>query len=176
MAISINGRGYRVKRIALGLGVGILTLAGASFAATSQQFLVKLTINKSCTIDKPADVDFSSATFLTNVVDATTSVTVNCTKGTTAHIWLSGTPGSRKMTNTSNADVVNYDLWQDLNHSVSWDASDAGSPSVTGAGVDSSGATLDSTTTSVTVYGEVPVQSTPSTGTYQDTVTATVSF
>lgn len=154
----------------------LLAVSGASVAATvTDSFDVKLKVNKNCTVDAINDMVFADQTFLLNPVTATTSVTVNCTKGTSAAVTLSGTGGSRTMSNGT--DTITYDLYSDSTHSTYWDS--ATGPTITGAGVNSSGTTLDATTatgTTRTIYGRVPAQDTDTTGDYAATVVATVTF
>lgn len=154
----------------------LLVTSGAVVAATvTDTFDVKLKINKNCTVNAISDLLFTDQTFLSSAVTATSSVTVNCTKGTSAAVTLSGTGGSRTLSNGT--DTITYDLYSDSTHSTYWDSATA--VTITGAGVNSSGATLDASTatgTTRTIYGRVPAQDTETTGDYADTVTATVTF
>lgn len=154
----------------------LLAVSGAGVAGTvNDSFDVKLKITDNCTVDDISDMEFADQTFLLNPVTATTSVTVNCTKGTSASVTLSGTGGSRTMSNGTN--TITYDLYSDSTHTTYWDATT--DVTITGAGVNSSGATLDATTatgTTRTIYGHVPAQDTATTGDYTATVMATVTF
>lgn len=155
----------------------LLMVSGAGGAATvTRVFEVRLTILNNCTVDAISDLDFGNQAFLSVDVDSATSITVNCTKGTSAVVDLSGTGGARTMTNGT--DTIAYDLYQDAGRTTYWDATTT--VTITGAGVDASGATLDASTgatgTTRTIYGRVPAQNTNTTGAYADTVTATVTF
>jgi spore coat protein U-like protein len=154
----------------------LLAVSGAGWSATvSDTFDVKLKINKNCTVDAIADMTFADQTFLQAPVTATSSVTVNCTKGTNATVTMSGTGGSRTMSNT--VDTITYDLYSDAGYTTYWDS--ATGVTIGGAGVNASGTTLDASTTTGTtrtIYGRVPAQSTKTTGDYSATVMATVTF
>ncbi|MGO2143591.1 MAG: Csu type fimbrial protein [Serratia bockelmannii] len=160
----------------------------ANAAGTLQGTLgVTLTIGAGCTIaggdSSGAANNFGSISFgtypsLNNIIDATAtgssggSLTLNCTKDTEYTVALgnglnnaSGT--QRRMVNSAKSDeYINYNLYQDAEHSVVW-----------GSGVNAMTATADGTPKQLIVYGRVPASATtPNAGTYNDTVTMTVSW
>lgn len=160
-----------------GFGLVLLAVAGAASAATAVSNVnVTLTINKNCTITTLQDVNFGAPAFLNANVDATGSVRVDCTKGTPATVTLGNganydtTNTVRRMTNST--DFVSYRLYSESTHTTEWPAAGV---SVTGGGVDAAGVSLDPATT-LTIYGRVPPQNTNTTGSYTDTVVATVTF
>ena len=74
------------------------------------------------------------------------------------------------MRRAATADYVNYELYSDSGRTDPWTSETP----VTGTGIVSGGAASKDQT--VTVYGRVPPQNTPTPGDYTDTVTATVTF
>lgn len=146
-------------------------LSSANAATDTADFGVQLVVVNSCTItagEGTADMDFGSVTgnIATNI-DASTGLTVNCNDGAEYSIALNDganedTAGQRRMTNGTQ--FVNYSLFSDNGYSVAWGD---------GIEVDGTGTNADQT---VTVYGRVPAGQSVGAGTYNDTVTATITF
>src|SRR5262249_27585908 len=109
---------------------------------------------------------------LSAAVPQTGAVIVTCTNTTPYNIQLDQGAGSgatvtsRRMTGPASA-TVQYGLFQDAGHTTNWGKTN-GTDTVAGTG---SGAAQ-----TVTVYGQVPTQTTPAPGAYADTVNVTVSF
>lgn len=136
----------------------------------SATFGVQATVPANCLI-ATQNIDFGTAGILGSNVDATGQVSVTCTPATAYTISLNngitGTgPTARRM--TLGAQAVTYGLFKDNARSQPWgDATTPGSTVPgTGSGV----------TQAYTVYGRVPPQTTPSPGTYTDTVVVTVTY
>ncbi|MBN9268350.1 MAG: spore coat U domain-containing protein, partial [Hyphomicrobium sp.] len=73
---------------------------------------------------------------------------------------------TRKMTGPEDA-TIDYTLYQSSEHSTVWgDESVVNRKTATGSGI----------AQTHTIYGRVPVQTTPATGTYSDTVTIIVHY
>ncbi|MBP0656299.1 spore coat U domain-containing protein, partial [Mycobacterium tuberculosis] len=104
--------------------------------------------------------------------DASTTLSVQCTNTTPYNIGLNAGTGtgatvaSRKMTGTGGA-LVNYTLYSDNNRTTVWGQT---------IGTDTVSASGSGAAQSYTVYGRVPVQTTPAPGAYTDTITVTVTY
>jgi spore coat protein U-like protein len=115
------------------------------------------------------NINFGDHGVLDAPVDATGGLDVTCTPGTPYTVGLNDglsgdSPTGRRMTRGSQ--TVIYGLYKDAARSLPWGSS--GGDLLAGAGI---GATQ-----SVSVYGRVPAQQTPSPGTYSDTVIVTVTY
>lgn len=114
---------------------------------------------------------FGSAGLLNAAVSATTTVGVQCTNTTPYNVSLSpgaasgATVTSRRM--STGPATISYALYRDSAHTLNWGQT---------VGTDTVGGTGTGTVQVLTVYGLVPVQSTPAPGVYTDTVTATVTY
>ncbi len=163
-------------------GILLTALAGfAAYAATTDTttFKVKLVITESCTISAvtPTDVNFGTvartAAPVTNGV--TGQLSVNCSAGTPYTIGLNGglnsatpaTPslGERRMKHSSAPTLVPYDLFQDLGHATFWGNTAGSWFSKNGIG----SAEL------IPVFGFLTNVNFAA-GSYEDTVTATITY
>ncbi|SEL80522.1 Spore coat protein U (SCPU) domain-containing protein [Pseudoxanthomonas sp. GM95] len=166
------------------IAVALLAACGVASAADTTTFNVKLIVTKACTITAAAatDVDFgSAASTATANVDNTGTLTVQCTPLTPYTVALNagsnaGTTGdvtTRRMKNT-NASIttnnyVGYQLYSDVTRSAVWGAT-TGTNTQAGTGLG-----LNQV---YTVYGRITnlAGNNPATGSYQDTVTATITY
>jgi len=155
-------------RTTLGAGVAMLSAAlspSAGAQTATDTFQVSITIEDSCTISA-VDLDFGSHSTLAALVDADSDITVNCSVGTAYTVGLNqGVNGARLMSDGS--DTVDYELYTSALRVLAWG---------TNAPVDTVGGTGDGTDQTLTVYGRVPAQATPAPATYDDTITATITF
>lgn len=128
------------------------------------------TVSVSCTVSA-ATLNFGSYSSLGTAVDAASTVSVTCSSGSAYTVGLSAGNGSgatvaaRKM--TSGGNTVTYSLYRDSGRSQVWG---------TATGTDTAGGTGTGSAVNHTVYGRVPVQSTPPAGSYSDTVVVTVTY
>ncbi|MYM28722.1 fimbrial major subunit CsuA/B family protein [Duganella sp. CY15W] len=134
-------------------------------------FQVRSTVINDCNINI-GNLVFPDSKLLTGAVTSTASLSIRCSQNTAYRIVLSaGTNGAsataRLMKNIGGPETISYQLSDTLNGS-NWGDGTGGTTVVTGTG--------DGTTVTKTLYGRVPVQSTPSPGDYKDTITATVQF
>ncbi|EKN4913277.1 Csu type fimbrial protein [Yersinia enterocolitica] len=94
-----------------------------------------------------------------------------CSAGTTYNIGIDNGAhallAQRRLAGGT-TEFVNYNLYKDNGYSQAWGAT--GSDQLTGTAV------AISTAIPLTIYGEVPTQTTPSVSTYADTVNVTVSW
>jgi spore coat protein U-like protein len=105
-------------------------------------------------------------------VDQTSTITVECTNTTPYNIGLNqgvngGSVTTRQMKGGPTNQLINYSLSSDAARTVNWGQT-IGTDTVAGTGNGSQQA--------YTVYGRVPPQTTPSPGTYTDTITVTVTY
>jgi spore coat protein U-like protein len=150
-------------------GIFAATIALASSPATA--LAPQGPLAPTCTIDSAAALDFGSQGVLAGNVDQISTIAVTCTNTTPYNIGLDAGTGSgatvatRKMTSARAA--VKYSLYSDSGHTSVWG---------TTVGTDAVAATGDGNSQSYTVYGLVPPQAIPAGGTYNDTITVTVTY
>jgi len=138
----------------------------ASFAFTAQA-----TATNNCTITT-SPLSFGSPVLLSSAVRSTSTLSVQCVNANGYQIALNGgtvanNVGARAMKNAANADTVSYQLSATLDGPL-WGDGTGATTKYTGTGT---GALQ-----SITLFGMVPAQGTPSPGNYKDTVTATIYF
>lgn len=133
---------------------------------------VRITIQAECTVVSAADLDFGTQGVLGADVDQTSTINVQCTDGTPYDVGLDAGTGAgatvaaRYMTGPGAA-VVQYGLYSDPAHSVVWGET---------VSTDTVGGTGNGNSQALTVYGQVPPQTTPAAGAYTDVVTITVTY
>jgi spore coat protein U-like protein len=149
------------------------TSSCATIGSTNAQqaaFTASATLPSVCRITT-AIVDFGTKGVLSTVTDATGTITPTCSATTPYTISLNGgnsgaiDPTQRKMAN--GAVLITYGLYRDSARTLAW-GSTAGTNTVAGTG--------SGLAQALTVYGRVPVQTTPAPGTFTDTVIATVTY
>jgi spore coat protein U-like protein len=137
---------------------------------TSTSTSASATVVTNCNISA-TNLNFGTVGLLTANVDTTTTVAVQCTNATPYNVGLNAGTGtgatvaSRKM--TSGTKTVTYSLYSNSGRTTVW-GNTVGTDTVTGTGSGSN--------QSLTVYGRVPVQTTPAPATYTDTIVATVTY
>jgi spore coat protein U-like protein len=128
------------------------------------------TVSSNCTIAATA-ISFGNQGILSSNKDAQGTLNVQCTNALPYAVSLDGglsgatNPAQRKMT-FSGANIV-YGLYRDAARSLPWGSS---------AGVDTVSGTGTGLTQSINVFGRVAPQTTPSPGTYTDTIVATITY
>jgi spore coat protein U-like protein len=174
----------RVKNLVkAGLVAAAVSGAFASVQAATDTttFLVRIVITESCTISTtaPTNVDFASQARATAAVAlaATGTLNVNCSAGTPYNIGLNGgtntsgtigapVAGQRRMRLGATTNYVPYELYQNTGATTFW-GNTIGTSTLAGTGTGSNQA--------LSVYGRVTSVNFPA-GTYEDTVTATVTY
>jgi spore coat protein U-like protein len=127
---------------------------------------VSATVQGTCTVTG-GTLNFGSVGLLSANVDATATVTPNCSSGTSYTVSLDG--GQNGGTSATNRRMLNgaasvtYGLFTDSGRSNGW----------YGATVSGTG---NGSNQPITVYGRVAPQATPAPATYTDTVVVTVTF
>jgi len=170
--------GEKIKKvIAVFFGI-IPVMASAqtySNGTATATFTVSLTLQANCTITANP-LSFGTTGVLSAAVNQQTTLAVTCTNTTPYNIGLnagtvaSSTVTSRLMAGTATGNTsttVGFQLYQDSGHSTVW-GNTQGTNTVGGTGTGAAQA--------ISIYGQVPAQSTPQPDTYQTTVTATVYF
>jgi len=163
--------------IALAVGPALPVSHAAVYTngTATATFTASITTNPNCTISANA-LSFPTSGELATAVNQQSTLTVACTNTTPYNVGLdAGTVAGSSVTarlmagttagNTST--TLNFQLYQDSTHSTVW-GNTQGTNTVAGTG--------NGASQSITVYGQVPAQTTPKPDTYQTTVTATVYF
>ncbi|HEY0178451.1 MAG TPA: spore coat U domain-containing protein [Dokdonella sp.] len=154
------------------LAAGLVASAPARAATATSQFRVTLTLQAECKLTSASDLAFGTDGVIDATITATSTIGVQCTNTTPYNIGLNAGTGAgatvttRKMTAGTGA-TVNYQLFRDSARTQVWgDTVNSNTQAGTGTGV----------VQSYTVYGSVPVQTTPAAGAYSDTVQVTVTY
>jgi spore coat protein U-like protein len=170
---AVMKRTYVMKRMMILAGVlSVAAMVAPANATTTKTatFLVSLTINSDCSIST-SPLAFGSSGVLAAAINQSTSLTVTCSNTTPYSLGLdagsvSGSTVATRLLSNGTA-TVNFQLYSDTNHSVLW-GNTVGVNTVSGVG--------NGSAQSVTVYGQVAAQATPTASTYTSTVTASVIF
>lgn len=164
---------YRNNFFLLALFFGMANAAPAAIAQTATTtFPVTATVLKSCSVSAtPLAFGTYNPTSATPL-DATTTLSVLCTVGTSFTVGLNAgtaagaTVTTRQMSNGANR--LNYALFQQAGRTTNW----GNTP-----GTDTPPATTAPVTPSaLTVYGRVPAGQNVPAGDYTDTITVTVNY
>jgi spore coat protein U-like protein len=146
--------------------------APAAMAATqTTTFQVTATVQAACLINS-ADTMAFGAYLRKSKSDSTSNVIVTCTNSTGYNVGLDAgtsagaTVTTRKMTGPGGA-FLGYSLFSDANRTVNWGNT---------IGVDTVAGTGNGTPQDLTVYGEIPIGQHPTPGSYNDTITVTLTF
>ena len=147
---------------------GVLAVgASSSYAASATgSFDVTLQVQATCSITA-SNLSFSSITTgTTSNTDATSSLTVNCSTGTPYSVALGNGANFQSVRRMAwGGSTVDYILYQDSSRSIEWNSSST--KASTGNGSDQN----------FTIYGRIPSgQNIRNTGSYGDTVIATVTY
>lgn len=153
---------------ALSAALGSTAMADTATASLP----VSATVQKACRVTANAlsfgNYDPTGSTAL----DASTTISVLCTNGTSYTVGLdaggggSATVSARKMTSGSN--TLNYALYQNASRTTNWgNTGGTDTPAATTAG---------SSAQSHTIYGRVAANQNVADGAYSDTVTVTVNY
>lgn len=150
-------------------GLTLLTACSAMGTVFSLpgSMTAQLQIEPDCTISANP-LDFGTVTSIVQT-DASSNLSVNCTLNGAYSVSLdggttTGNVGDRKM--ELGANTVDYQLYRDAARTLVWGNTPGTTVDGTGSGAPQS----------ITVYGRVPAQGPKPPGTYQDTITATVTF
>lgn len=145
---------------------------GARAANTTTTMAVTATVQPSCTVSATALAFGTYNPLSASPLDGTSTITVNCTTGTTYTVGLNaGTAGGATVTTRQmvlNANTLNYTLYRDSGRTNNW----GNTP-----GTDTpASATATTSAAALTVYGRIPALQNVPAGAYADTVTVTVNY
>lgn len=152
--------------------LAFVCLGGTSSLAAiaTGSFTSQLIITAECKVQSASNLDFGTDGVLDAIIDTTSTVGVQCTNGQTYTISLddgSGTGTTTTRTMEFGGEDIDYTMWKDAGRTQNW--GDVGGEIMTGL-------TGNGALQNYTVYGRVPVQTTPTAATYTDTVTITVTY
>lgn len=163
----------RLARLsALGFALIALVAAGPSMGVTTKTatFLVNLTITSDCAI-ATNPLAFGSSGVIAAVINQTTTLSITCSNTTPYNVGLDAgnvsgsTVAARLLAN--GATTMSFQMYSDSGRTTVW-GNTIGTNTVTGTG--------NGSAQTLTIYGQVPVQATPTANTYSSTVTASVTF
>lgn len=161
--------GY-VSASACPTGGSTTTSSGSTWTAT---------VAANCNISTSALNFGSVSSSIASNVDATATVTAQCTNTTPYSIGLdngaNASGAQRRVRLAATANYVNYNLYTDSARSNAWKTSTATTSCTAGASTCALG-TGTGSNQSVTVYGRIPPQSATAAGLFTDTVVVTVTF
>ena len=168
-------RSRRAPHAIAGLAALLLLSAlspGTANAATATTTMpVTMTITAGCTV-AATSVAFGSQSVLASNTAASGTLSVTCTNTTPYNVGLDAGSGAgatvavRKMTGPASA-IINYGLFQNAGFTTAF-GNTVGTNTVAGTGI--------GTSQTITVYGQVPAQSSPAPGSYADVVNVTITF
>lgn len=138
--------------------------------ATNFPFNVQASVPSRCYVNA-SPLNFGNVGLLTSGVSANTSLAVQCSRTAPYHVGLNagqnsgGNINARQMVLGVNS--ISYQLFRDVAHTQVW-GDTVGTDTVAGTGT--------GLTQNLSVYGLVPAQTTPPTGTYTDVIVVTVTY
>lgn len=127
-------------------------------------------VTAQCTVSA-ATLDFGTVGLLAGAVPGTSTISVQCASGTPYDVGLDaglnggGNINARRMVLGANS--IAYQLYRDPGRTLVW-GNTVDTDTVAGTG--------NGNAQSLAVYGSVPTQPTPPAGTYNDTITVTVTY
>lgn len=179
--MAAQGDSIVLRRTTVLLGISLIVSAAAmadgALATTtvSGSLSVSMTIQAECQLQSTSNsLSFGTFGVINANVDAQTTLGVQCTNSTPYNLGLNAgggtgaTVASRLMTGTgTGSPTVTYAVYKDSNRSQVWGAT---------TGVDAQASSGTGAMQTFTVYGRVPVQTTPAPGAYTDSMTLTVTY
>lgn len=141
------------------------------------EFGVWATVQNDCSITASAlDFGVTGAGLAKSATDAVSTLSIRCTSGAPYNVALDAGTGSgatvmeRRMTLDGGPEVLRYSLYLDSARTQVWGDGSGGTGTLSATGNGSQSTNVHS------VYGRLAPQAQPPTGTYRDTITATVTF
>lgn len=172
----IEMKANRTTRRVLAIVVLVAALSGlvlpSNAATATTTFNVTATVVSVCTVTATSlgfgTYNASSGT----ATDATSTISVTCSNGTTYTTALDAGLGSGAAVNsrlmTSGANTLSYGLYTTSARTTLWGDGTLSTSTTSGTGNGSAQA--------LTVYGRIPVNQFVTAGSYADTITATVTY
>ena len=165
--MNIQAKRFQIAATAMILAGAISTPVLAATATAT--YNVTSTVQSTCLI---SGNNLGFGTYSGTVVSTTTTISLQCTNGTTYNVGLNAgtasgaTVTTRGMSGPGGA-VLNYAMYQDSGHSTNWGQT---------VGTDTETGTGNGSAQTITVYGVVSASQFVSPGSYSDTITATVTY
>lgn len=165
-----------VQASRLRIAATAMILAGAGALATpvlattaTTTYNVTSTVQATCLISGNS---LGFGNYSGSLVSISTTLSVQCTNGTTYNVGLNaGTASGATVTTRAmggpGGATLNYALYQDSGHSTNWGQT---------VGTDTEAGTGNGSAQTITVYGQVAASQFVTTGSYSDTITATVTY
>jgi spore coat protein U-like protein len=153
--------------------LGNVNCATLTAGSTPLSFNVTANVINDCTLNA-TNINFGSTGVLNTTLSATGTLSVACTNNDAYSISLSAGGGSgasvadRRMTRSGGSDQVRYQLYQNASYTTPWGDGTGGTSTFGGTGSGGNQA--------FTVYGRVLPQTTPTAGSYTDTIMATITY
>ncbi|MBD3770655.1 MAG: spore coat U domain-containing protein [Rhodobacterales bacterium] len=153
--------------------IAVASLSGLAISQTAtDSFTVSAEVIDACNLTAN-NLDFGSYSAISgSAVDATSTLSVTCTNGTSYTIALDegttagGAFTARLMTDSTN--TLSYNLYTSAARTTVWGDGTGATQTTAGTG--------SGTLQSLTVYGRVPSSQNVPVGSYSDSVTATITF
>ncbi|WP_342051193.1 MULTISPECIES: Csu type fimbrial protein [unclassified Cupriavidus] len=170
---TFSGLSAEVTYLDYGVLVPAPDCATLSSPSTPITFTATATVANDCVITANT-LDFGTSGVLRTALDANGSLSVRCTLNAPYSIALNAGTGAgatvaaRRMTRSGGTQTVGYQLFRNAARTEPWGDGTNGTLTVSGTGT--------GTAQTVNLYGRVPAQTTPQAGTYQDTVTVTITY
>ncbi|MFI4980278.1 MAG: spore coat U domain-containing protein [Nevskiales bacterium] len=167
-----------LRALGTALVAGVMLAAGsfeAEAGTAPTSFQVQITLIASCAITATTLNFGSTVGVLTSAVNGSSTLNVTCSNTTPYGVSLDAgtvsgsTVTTRLMAGTTAGNTgttMQFQLYSDTGRTTQW--GNTGGTTVSGIG--------NGTAQVLTVYGQVPVQTSPKPDTYQTTVTATVTY
>ena len=168
MNIRINQLRIAATAIVLA-GIGAAATSPVLAATATTTYNVTSTVQATCLV---SGNNLGFGTYSGSVVSISTTLSVQCTNGTTYNVGLNpgtasgATVTTRAMTGPGSA-TLNYAMYQDAGHTTNWGQT---------VGTDTEAGTGNGNAQTLTVYGQVAASQYVSPGSYSDTITATVTY
>jgi spore coat protein U-like protein len=141
-------------------------------------FTVSVTLQASCTMSVTT-MNFGSASApITSNVTTTATATATCTSTTPYSIGLDNgqnASGSQRRMKSSSGSYINYGLYTDSARTQAWSTASSSTACTNGANTCVL-KTGTGSSQSITIYGQVPPQTSPTVGSYSDAVVVTLTY
>jgi spore coat protein U-like protein len=149
--------------------IGVVVAQDAWAATATSSIGVSAGVDATCTVSATRLAFHSVAT--TTVDNSNATVTVTCTSGANYDVGLdyglNAVSTQRFVKGVTPANTLPYNLFQDSSYSIPWGNN---------LGVDTEAGTGSGGVQVLTVYGQIPSQSTVASDTYSDTITVTLTY
>jgi len=172
--MSTSNRNRSVTRVMAAVLAAVIPFTGAHAASpNTAKFDVTMTVVPDCTVTA-ASIDFGTTGLISTAMNGQSNLTVTCTNTTPYNVGLDAGTGAGSSGTTrymagskgGNTDTVKLNLYRTPGAGL-WGNT---------AGSDTQAGTGNGEKQTLTVYGEIPVQNSPTPDSYKSQITATVYF